>query len=437
MSPTFTCDTGGLWPGHTVFSTFDSRPGEEALVSSSLFGEHTLSLCRGAALSDLSRSDGTGHRAGQEDNDLADYLVCSGSDVLLCIAISDRAPWYGVPARPNGIPFVETTAEQLAGADVKAILSMLDMLLRQRDAPQWKLPLCPIPPAWQERFTGMGLLERRQGYLLPTEYGTCSKLTKVLSPRQPPAAMCSPQVLERLTASDQRIPVPMKRPLARRITEINSGFAAHYAAAKFIQRLVDMPLSAYMDGYPNEEERLNVLVSPCATYHEAVRLIRDMIHSGTESDHGRGIEAMKLLAVLTVTDCRVYSGELPPSEGAVPSCNAPPEEPDRRFRARLEGLRQKACFSFVLYALPIRSFFEGMTLLAHTGYPTWLCSAMRCTDKDLETYTYGRLLCRAADMLKEPEKEQETFLNGLRLMELLLIEPFQVIPCGKKFPEKE
>lgn len=425
------------YPLNMSFNNFDARLGELTLSRSALFRSNGLKLLCGVSLSDVRPADDANIWHEQATRNLLDYLVCRDDGVLLAINVSDRDPCRGDCVRVPDLPTAETTRGQFEQGDVADILAQLDTILREGDSPVWYCRLQPYPAELAEQLFAEVLLETQaNGNVAPTDYGMCIGLVKVLRNGRC-STLCTRQTAEwlpqflqdnrpRVTPDNERLP------FEEHLKAFRSGLLSNgQNGARLVQEVMDTPLEEYMDGFPEELATLRQSLSDqCTTYGEAAYTIYSMLHSPDEVLFDEGVALMRLLAAPPLEDRKIMNAM---RLGRV-SGRAPDRMPERYRRGGEVCEKQsfEACISRIRQQLPTsmkltfgtqESFFQGVGVLAGSGYPQWLSGALRMFCEVSTRYKYVDLLDLANDWFRKEESRD----FGIRLLYLLLIEPYRLI----------
>lgn len=425
------------FPLHVSLSTYEWSPGEQALISSSLFCKYGLSLYCGVLLCDLEYADGGSPWDEHDDRYLMDYLICQGDNVIMSIQVTDRDQWRGEPLHLDDLCFAEISAAQMECADIVHILTTLESLLQRDEPAVWQCCIREVPREYIGRLEEGQLLELQDSVVQPTEYGMCMGLVRVLSSTQH-TTLCSCSTAEYLMAMldncAQRNAIHLQFPFAQRIEALSSGVYCSAAnGAKVVREMKDLPLVDYLHVFPKELETLRRL-SPklCGTYGEAACMIYDMIHSGHKPTVDNGVTLLKALAVPPVVHCDAMASVQSTSHAYFPA----PSGPDRQragLEARVNRLMRSVSLCTTLSFVTMKSFFQGVGFLAQTGYPDWLAGALQTAYELPDEFIYARFLCHGYKLLQQEDDAQE----GLRLLYLLMIEPFQLIRQNSSPRRKE
>lgn len=427
------------WPLNMRFASYDVRPGEQALTESDLFYAQGLRLLCGVNLQDVSiRNPERFRRQELLPDCLVDYLVCKGDAVLLAIHLTDRDAWYGKFFHVPGLSVAEITGQQFSDGDVETILVSLENILQSPVHP-WFCRLQPCPPALTESMRQNVLLEQEREGLAPTEYGMCCGLVRVVQ-FGCQQAMCSARTARKLPKLLAQMPPQAspqdKIPFDSLLQAYRSGLdPSGQVNADLVQEVMDMPISAYMDGFPDELAQLKGgLSQQCRTYGDVAHGIYELLHkSGCEDSdeaYERGMELMRALAAPTLEDRKVLNAGRRKVSGLSDELANRYYKPRdikeiRSFSDCISSTRAKLPAGMRLACTPHAGFFQGVGILARSGYPAWVSKTLRSYMSLDGRYLYMDLIA-TADMDLEREHPMYQSL-GARLLYLLLIEPYCMI----------
>ena len=425
------------WPLSMPFSNYDPRSGEKALTDSRLFRSNDLRLLCGVRLCDLEYADGTCPMDKYHDRQLLDYLICKDDRVLLSIDMTDRDPSLGDRMTLKGLPTSETTGEQFETGDVAGILSLAEALLQGGEPSVWYCRLRPYPPELSGQLFEHRLLQPWGGDAAPTDFGMDLGLVRVLSPGRC-SAMCTqwtaeklPRVLGDRTFDTSAIGLAL---LDKRLTAFRSGLLCNgQSSARTVLEFMNTPLDEYMDGFPEELETLqDSLPGQCVTYGQAACASYGMLLSGDQAQLDEGTSLMCAIAVPPLEDRKIRNAV---RFGRKATGRMPDNMPERyrrtaddggdSFEARLSRFRNRLPSSMKLTFGTQESFFQGVSILAQSHYPLWLAHKLKTYLELSDRYVYAELLDIADTWRRRDNALEHDF--GVRLLFLLLIEPFQLI----------
>lgn len=425
----------------------DVRPGEWALQTSPLFLTHKLQLLCGVRLSDLSGIAHDGLQSEQASRSIYDYLVCKEDQILLAICLTDRDPCFGKFVYLPRLPTVESNCESFSQSDVGDILMELDVLLGKKEISPWRCRLRDCPPELRAPlFREMMLEQQENGDTVPTDYGMCNGLVRVIQ-RDGHSAMCSARTLRNiraLLAAGRAASGAHGAPpsLEVRLNAYRAGLACdEQVNAQLVQEVMDMPLQRYMDGFPEELEELeDTLPGQCATYGDAACAIHELLHSSYDELHEQGVILMRALAAPTLEDEQ--------SAGAVRLgrrvTGRSPDKVPSRYRSGGERMTLHDYMSSTRQQLPpgIRlsfstqaGFFQGVGALTGSNYPQWRSNTLRDYLELEGRCRYSNLLYTGNLKLLDSRPWFVSF--GVHLLYVLLIEPYYLIRQRNRDNPKE
>lgn len=439
-----TMTTGNVrtrWPLNMVFQERSIRPGEQALEQSELFRARRLRLLCGVRLSDLHSSvyDEAWYRPAGENR--YDYLICREDQVLLGLRLTDREPQEETFFYVPDLPVVELTMSQMALGQVEEVLAGLQEVLNEAVQQVWHCRLAPCPPELTEPLLREVLLETQSnGDIAPTEYGMDNGLVRVWQNGRT-SAFCSPETgqhLSELLAAEPPGAVPHRDriPFEDRLSTYRSGLSCNaQASADLVRKVMDLPLEAYMDGFPEELKRLQrTLPGQCGTYAEAARGIYSLLHSPIDELHEEGVILMRDLAVPLLDDENIKNSIRPgrSAPGRLPERYLKTEavgEP-QSFADHVSAVRRKLPVAIRLAFAPQEQFFQGVGVLAESRYPQWHSLMLRRCMELPARYRYVDLL-KMADY-EFQQGDEDSWDTGTWLFYLLLIEPYCLISQRKE-----
>ena len=264
------------WPLDMRFTKRDIHSGEQSLENEEPFYEHGLRLLYNVRLSDLSQDANAGKQQHQTLSGVFDYLICKGDAVLMAIRLTNRAPWYGKFLYVPDLPVAEISSNEFAQGNIENILTVLDTVLHGTAPPVWYCHLQYCPSELIEPMQNKMLLETlASGDIVPTEYGMCSGLVRV-SQYGRLFSMCSQQTAQSLPtlldAEELRdIPQRDRIPFDELLQAYRCGLSCNgQTSAELVRDIMDMPLTEYMDGFPQSwpDCRVN---SPSNVTHTATQ----------------------------------------------------------------------------------------------------------------------------------------------------------------------
>lgn len=429
------------WPMNMPFDIFDPREGERVLAQSELFENKGLRLLCGAVCADLSTPDGDHQWPGALARDRLDYLVCREDGVLLVINIEDRDAWRGSHAQMEGVLTVKTDRAHFARGDVGEILTILENLLERNEPPEWYCRLQPCPPGLTGELFRQTMLESRRDGIAPTEYGSLyGGLIRVLQDGRS-QAMCTAPTARRLPAllAAGRAPAPSRPdgvPFQQLLADYRAGVSSDGdRSAELVRRTGEMTLEAWMRGLPDQLRRLRkALPEGCVTYQDAALAVRNMLRSGDQERFDRGVRVMRLLAATLLDDRNMMNamklgrkvmGRGPDNMPQRYQSQSQSIRPVQTFRERLGQVRKWLPDSTRLAMGTQERFFQGVSVLTRSGYPTWLAGTIRTYLELPPRCAYVDLLFMAEDSLgKDDDWMQDV---GIHMLYLLLIEPYCLI----------
>ena len=438
------------WPLDMRFTKRDIHSGEQSLENEEPFYEHGLRLLYNVRLSDLSQDANAGKQQHQTLSGVFDYLICKGDAVLMAIRLTNRAPWYGKFLYVPDLPVAEISSNEFAQGNIENILTVLDTVLHGTAPPVWYCHLQYCPSELIEPMQNKMLLETlASGDIVPTEYGMCSGLVRV-SQYGRLFSMCSQQTAQSLPtlldAEELRdIPQRDRIPFDELLQAYRCGLSCNgQTSAELVRDIMDMPLTEYMDGFPTELARLqSEFPEQCDTYGDAARNIYRLLHAPNNDQYLLGVSLMRDLSQPPLEDKKIR-------EAMQMGRRVVGREPDwlperyqkiytnreiRSFSDCIDSVRKKLPASTRLAFTPLASFFQGVSLLSQSRYPRWLSDA-------LQSYLCLSGRCQYADLLsladyKMQEEDNWSICLSIRLLYLLLIEPYCLIQENNSSKEKE
>lgn len=436
------------WPLNMPLSNRDICDGEQALVRSEVFQTLGLQLLCGVRFGDLSR-DGELPQSRRAHNEFLDYLICRDDTVLAAVHLTNRDVCYGMFPRIEGLAVAVITEESFAQGNITAVLGTLAAALQRGFSPVWT---CRLQPCGTELLAALAndvLVERQSnGNVVPTEYGMFRGLVRVRTATGQ-STRCSPRTAQRLQARlrysrpPQRAPARRALPFEDVLRLYHSGLHRNgQVSAQLVQDMMEMPLQEYMNGFPDEWEQLqSILSQPDATYAEAACKIYTLLHASDNDRYLQGVDLMQALAVPPILDRKVIhavqtgSWSQSRAESFIPERYTKTANPGRIHS--FQDCIQEMCFQMPagmrLASDTLSSFFQGVSILAQSDYPYWLNFTLRrrfhLAGRDL----YPKLISLADHKLQE-EGDSWSRGMGIRLLYLLLIEPFcLIVRKNKKF----
>ena len=437
------------WPLNMRLTRYDTRAGERALAESDLFCSRHLRLLCGVRLCDISPAQkGKFPREKKAPQGLFDYLVCKDSAVIMAIHVRDNNPWYGTFCYVPHLPAEEIPGWKFARGQVTELLTALEAILRQRKETAWYCRLQPCPPELADSMSREILLETQSdGSTVPTEYGMCCGLVRVLRSGSS-CAMSTAQALADLKEYLKTPPVCRNRgqvPFDQLLQAYHSGLSrSERANMELVQAVMRQPLSAYMAEFPEEMINLhNSLPGECGTYGEAALAISRRLHASDNETCEEALDLMRTLAapILAARNPSLAAQLGRQSAGRPPECASDGRRSIRRskqaplsFQERIAALQVQPSAGMLLASVPQASFFQGVGMLARSWYPQWRSNILRDYLELSGRTRYADLLFWADSQLMEDSFRAQRV--GIRLLYLLLIEPYCLIsykqPTSKK-----
>lgn len=445
---------GNRLPDYIPFARYDNTAGEDALLDAAPVREHGLQLLCGVPHEALVCRRQTG--GGPPLSGRADYLLCRGEEVLLAVELTGRELPMDPPLRVPELPLVSVAVEQMAAGQVSDIVQALEHQLHGEGKTVWQHRLRELPAQRLDVLTAQYMVMETDTGPVPTEYGTSCGLVGSRGAGRPDILLCTEEVADCLPRELRRPPsLPRKIiPLAERVQRLQELCYSNEAfSTRLPEELKTMALQRYMEGCPEELQRLQEILPPgCVTYTETVRHLHDLLYSGEDERFAQGAEAIRLLATPAENYTKAQRGlrmlfrwndDKPVViRRTTQKDTLPPGIRNVGLQERIRVWDEGIPAGERLVQMPLIRFWQGISVASGLEYPLWFANTLLRFYDVPQSYTYGHMLEHACRMMQqENAKEDSNFVEqkttGLYTLYLLLVYPFRILQVATEATQEK